>query len=192
MKPHPLRHATHAVLLLMMLATAWLIIRAEALSQGTLLLGSAILFVCVSCVMTLLAVFCMPELPRLKREKGRSPAYYEMWVAGLFYLISGVLLALDLVAFEAARPISYAAANAVLSTFAACVCVANQRMSICWNDEGFLLRTALGSIHHFRWEQLTGHDTWRGSTFLRVAGKSYMANLSSKQVISFLRASRRS
>lgn len=190
MKPHPLRHVTHAVLLLMMLATAWLIIRTEALSQGTLLLGSAVLFG-LSCVITLLAVFCMPELPRLKREKGRSPAYYEMWVAMLFYLISGVLLALDYVAFEAAQPISYAAANAVLSTFAACVCVANQRMSICWNGEGFLLRTALGSIHHFRWEQLTGHDTWRGSTFLRVAGKSYMAHLSSKQIVSFLRASRK-
>lgn len=190
MKPHPLRHVTHAVLLLMMLATAWLTIRAEALSQGTLLLGSTVLFG-VSSVITLLAVFCMPELPRLKREKGRSPAYYEMWVAMLFYLISGVLLALDYVAFEASQPISYAAANAVLSTFTACVCVANQRMSICWNGEGFLLRTALGSIHHFRWEQLTGHDTWRGSTFLRVAGKSYMANLSSKQVVSFLRASRK-
>lgn len=190
MKPHPLRHVTHAVLLLMMLATAWLTIRAEALSQGTLLLGSAVLFG-VSSVITLLAVFCMPELPRLKREKGRSPAYYEMWVAMLFYLISGVLLALDYVAFEAVQPISYAAANAVLSTFAACVCVANQRMSICWNDEGFLLRTALGSIHYFCWEQLTGHHTWRGSTFLRIAGKSYMANLSSKQVVSFLRASRK-
>lgn len=190
MKPHPLRHVTHAVLLLMMLATAWLIIRTETLSQGALLLGSAVLFG-VSCVMTLLAVFCMPELPRLKREKGRSPAYYEMWVAMLFYLISGVLLALDYVAFEAAQPTSYAAANAVLSTFAACVCVANQHMSICWNDEGFLLRTALGGIHYFRWEQLTGHHTWRGSTFLHIAGKSYMVNLSSKQVVSFLRASRK-
>lgn len=191
MKPHPLRHVTHAVLLMMMLAAAWLTIRTEVLPQGTLLLGSAILFG-VSCAMALLAMFFMPELPRLQREKGRSPAYYEMWAAGLFYLISGVLLALDYVAFEAAQPIRYAAANTFLSAFAACVCVANQRMRICWNDEGFLLRTALGSIHHFRWEQLTGHSTWRGSTSLRVAGKSYRVNLSSKQVVSFLRTSRKS
>lgn len=84
----------------------------------------------------------------------------------------------------------YAAANAALSAFAACVSVASERLRVCWNDEGFVLRTAPGKLHRFCWEQLIGYDTCRGVARLRVAGKSYAVNLGSKQAVSFLRALR--
>lgn len=186
-----MKHATHAVLLGMILTAIWLTIQVNlnALTDNAMLLISGILFG-LSCLVTLAALFLMPELPRLKREKGRTPPHFEMWVMLLFYLVSGVLLFMDAFAvLEQGQPVRYAAAGAALSPLAACISVANERMCICWNDEGFVLRTALGNIRHFRWEHLTGHQTYRGVTTLWVGRRSYTANLSGKQVVSFLRAS---
>jgi len=183
-----MRHVTHGVLLAVLLAAIWLLVRMQALTDGVLLLTGGVLYG-LSCMVALLAVFCMPELPRLKREMGRTPPHFEMWVVLVFFLASGVLLAMDVYALEQGQTVRYAPAGGFLSVFAACVSVASERMCICWNEEGFLLRTALGSVRHFRWEQLTGHHTYRGVTYLRAAGKRYIANLSSGQVRDFLRAS---
>lgn len=184
-----LKHATHAVLAAMLLTAAWLLVCMRTLTDDVLLLVSGVLYG-LSCIVALAAVFFMPELPRLKREKGRTPPHFEMWVMLLFFLASGVMLFMDAYALlEQGQPVRYAAAGAALSALAACLSVANERMCICWNDEGFVLRTALANIHHFRWEQLTGHQTYRGVTTLWVGRRSYTANLSGKQVVSFLRAS---
>lgn len=183
-----MKHVTHAILLAMLLAAVWLLVRMQALSDTVVLLAGGILYA-FGCIVALIAVFCMPELPRLKREKGRIPAHFEMWVVMLFFVASGVLLAIDVFALEQGQAVRYAPAGGFLSVFAACVSVANERMCICWNDEGFVLRTALASIHHFNWAQLTGHHTYRGVTYLHVAGRRYTANLGSKQVVAFLRAS---
>lgn len=183
-----MRHVTHGALLAMLLAAVWLLVRMQALTDGVLLLTGGVLYA-LGCIVALLAVFCMPELPHLKREMGRTPPHFEMWVVLVFFLGSGALLAMDVYALEQGQAVRYAPAGGFLSVFAACVSVASERMRICWNEEGFLLRTALGNTRHFRWEQLTGHHTYRGATYLRVAGKSYIANLSSGQVRDFLRAS---
>lgn len=172
----------------MLMAAAWL--QVCPLPDNTILLVSGVLYG-VGCMVALAAVFFMPELPRLKREKGRTPAHHEMWVVLLFFIADGVMLFMDAYALlEQGQPLRYAAAGSALTVLAAGISVANERMCLCWNDEGFLLRTALGNLHHFRWEQLTGHHTYRGVTYLKISGRTYTANLSSRQVACFLRRSK--
>ncbi|MBE5796474.1 MAG: hypothetical protein E7327_03745 [Clostridiales bacterium] len=183
------RHATHAALLTLALAAVWLAVRSGALPDGTALLISGVLFG-LSGLVALAAVFLTPELPRLPRELGRTPAYYELWAVLLFYLCNVFLLAMDYVYLTDGQPVRWAGAGGVLSVFAACLAVANQRMCICWNAGGFVLRTALGNTHRFSWSDLTGHSTYKGTLYLRAAGRSYVVNLGVSQIPRFLYSAR--
>ena len=184
-----LKHVTHAVLAAMLAAAVWLTVCANALPAETLLLACCVLYG-VGWIVALGAVFFTPELPRLRREKGRTPLHNEAWVMLLFALIDGVLLFLAACSLLVdGEPVTYTAATAPLTVLATCIAVANERMCICWNEEGFVLRTALGNVHHFQWAQLTGHHTYRGTTSLHVDGRYYTANLRREQIPLFLRAS---
>lgn len=186
-----MKHVTHTILLGVILAAAWLVIASQTqpITDSTMLLISGILYG-VGWLVTLAAMFFMPELPRLRREQGRTPPHHDAWALLLFSLVSGLLLFMDAYGLLVqGQPVRYAAAGAALNTLGACLSVANERLCVCWNKEGFVLRTALGNVHRFRWEQLTGHHTYWGATYLYIAGKSYHANLNSKQLVSFLQAS---
>ncbi len=186
-----MKHITHAILLGMIVTAILLLVQIKALPDATMLLISGILFG-LSCLIALAAVFFMPELPRLTREKGRTPPHFEAWVFLLFYLADGILLFMDAYGFlEQGLPVRFAAASAALSAFAACATVASERMRLCWSKEGFRLRTAWGNIHDFRWEQLTGHHSYRGATYLHIGKKRYTVNLNRKLLTEFFRASRR-
>jgi len=186
-----MKHITHAVLLGMLAAALLLLVQSSVLPQGVMLLISGVLFG-LSCAIALAAVFFMPELPRLTREKGRTPPHFEAWVFLLFYLADGILLFMDAYGYlEQGLPVRFAAASAALSAFAACVTVASERMRICWSEEGFRLRTAWGNIHDFRWEQLTGHHSYRGAVYLHIGRKRYTVNMNRKLLHEFFRASHR-
>lgn len=186
-----MKHITHAVLLGMLAAALLLLVQTSAIPQGVMLLISGVLFG-LSCAIALAAVFFMPELPRLTREKGRTPPHFEMWAFLIFYLADGILLFMDAYGYlEQGLPVRFAAASAALSFLAACMAVASERMRICWNGEGFRLRTAWGNIHDFRWEQLTGHHSYRGAVYLHIGRKRFTVNMNQKLLKEFFRASNR-
>lgn len=185
-------HITNAALLVLILWVLLLCTPFPPLSDGTCLLASAIL--CgVGLVLSVAAIF-LPGVPRLKREKGRSQPSPLLWTPLLLLLMGGTWLALEGDALTAGRPPRMdddlrhsAAMGMVLTAMGACLTVAAARMHICWNDEGFTLRTALGRIRSFGYEQLTGYSTHRGTTYLHVDQKRYVLSVNAEEAAGFWR-----
>lgn len=185
-------HITNAALLGLILWALLLCTPFPPLSDGMCLLASAIL--CgVGFVLSVVAI-CLPGLPRLKREKGRSRPSPLLWIPLLLLLAGGVWLALEGDAFTAGRPprmdsdFRHSMGMAMaLTAMGACLTVAAARMHICWNDEGFTLRTALGNIRSFGYEQLTGYSTHRGTTYLHVGQRRYVLSVNAKEAAGFWR-----
>ena len=185
-------HINNVTLLVLIVWALLLCTPGSILPDGLCLLASAVLWG-VGFVLSVAVIF-LPGLPPLKRELGRSKPSMLVWIPLLLLLAGGAWLALEGEALMAGRTprlhddFHHSAGLAmVLTAMGTCLTVAAARMQICWNDKGFTLRTALGRIHSFGYEQLTGCSTYRGATYLHVDQKRYVLSVNAGEAAGFWR-----
>lgn len=143
--------------------------------EGRLLIAAILL--AAGCIVSL-ACFLIPELPRLSREQGRAREINGFW--GLLLLLGAAcLLALDWENHTQGKELflgqltSTIAAVSVLNCFGVmCTALAGQRC-LCWNEEGFMLRTVTGRVHQYGWDAITARDCYRGSERIYVGKRCF-------------------
>ncbi len=125
-----------------------------------------------------IAAHFIPVLPRLPNEKGRQKEVSGLW--GLLFLLpAAFLLVLDWenlhqgqVPFTGGID-STAAVVSVLTCLSVMVTSLAGQHCLCWNEDGFVLRTIVGRVHHYGWDAITARDAYRGTERIYVGKRCY-------------------
>jgi len=173
------RHMTHAILALLLAGAVWLYTQQAILPDSTQLLISGILLL-IGFATSLLHILA-PELPRMEKEKSRTPRHYQLWQGILLFGFAAFFMAMGLSSLLNDEAVQNACMISVLALVGSVLTIISERVCICWNDQGVVIQTMLGNIHHFGWEQLTHFSTIRHGAAISFDHQTFAINLNSAQ-----------
>lgn len=156
----------------------WMVLCAIlGLSDACILIITAILLAAGTIIS--LACFLIPELPRLPREQGRTKEINGFWGL-LFLLAAAFLLVLDWENHAQGKELFLGQLTSTISTVSVLICfgvvctaLAGQHC-LCWNEDGFMLRTVLGRVHSYGWDAITAWDSYRGTERIYVGKRCFV------------------
>lgn len=166
--------------LLLLAGIAWcgVCIPAKALLPDDVFLTVTAALLTVALIQGVTSLF-LPEIPRMRRELGRVKEKGGAAAGIILLLAAGFLLVWDAAALAGGRPLlmgslrTAALCCSVLALAGCLFCMLYAQLTLCWNEDGVLLRTCLGRLHRFGWDELTGYNCYHGVTRLYAGKRSF-------------------